>query len=227
MLEALLEVALDLALGLPDAAGHLPQAADENLAEQDEQRGDEHQQRGEPPFHRAEEDDGGDHLERRGEDLRDVGDDDVRDGAHVGFEAVHGVAGVPLLLPQPFGIEQVGVEALPDDEVHLGVREVFHPDTDGGDHEAEDDDAEDDGRPQAQAACHGAGGDVHQPLAQEHEIQVQAHVQGAQQDVRQDRPPSTHGVRPQPAHIFKYSFHSPFLREHPEVPQPVGHDEAP
>ena len=91
-----------------------------------------------------------------------------------------------------------------------GVREVFHPDTDGGDHEAEDDDAEDDGRPQAQAACHGAGGDVHQPLAQEHEIQVQAHVQGAQQDVRQDRPPSTHGVRPQPAHIFKYSFHSPF-----------------
>ena len=41
------------------------------------------------------------------------------------------------------------------------------------------------------------------------EEQVQAHVQGPEQDVRQDRPARSHGVRPKPAQIFKYLFHSP------------------
>ena len=212
MLETLLQVTLDLALGLPDAAGHLPQAADENPAEQDEKRGDQHQQCGEPPVHRAQEHDGGDHLDHGGEYLRNIGHDDVRDRAHVGLEAVHGVTRMALLLSQPFGIQEVGVEAFPDDEVHLGVGQVLHPHVDGGEDQPEDDDGENGRRVQAQASRRIARGDIHQPLAQENENQVQAHVQRAEQDVQQDRSPCPHGVRPKPTQVFENGFHPPIRR---------------
>ena len=209
VLETLLQMALHLTLGFPDTPGHFAQTAEEQLAERNEQRRHHDQKEGETPFHRTQENDGRHQLDEGREDLRDVGADNPGHRTYIRLQPVHGVAGMPAFLPQPLGLQETGIESFPDNENHLGPREVFQSHVEGRDGQPEDDHRDDDACIKRQASRLHTGGDVHQVLAQPDEIQVQSHIQGAQQDIHQDGAPRPHRMRPEPAQVIQDRFHSP------------------
>ena len=207
MLKAFLDMALDVALALADVPRQLAHLGEENLAEEDKQRHDQDQDDGQPPVHQADKADGGEQLDDGRQEGRKLLADDAGDDIDIGEEAVQRVAGVHLLLALPLGLQQIGIQALTDDEVHLGVGHALDPgapgvDRDAGEHQHghEDGDAGD-------VAFGHAGCDVHQMLAHPDEREVERDAQGVKQDIDQQGAPDPFRVPVQPAEIFHQRMH--------------------